>query len=299
MLQQAQAKTNILDLPSFQMAANVRIDNKGTPLDGSYLLLWNGPDQWREEIHFPGYNEVQVGGKGVVSLLRTTDFIPLTIYRLHSTLGYGWETSRFGSFVHLTPGPDETVKKIHSRKTNGVKTDCVEIATRDNRTSEKCLDTSTGALVRQNPFLDREFIPVGAKLFPRFLSYVEEGKPVAEVHITDLRTTDPLPAVSFEPPPGAISKPGCMSPDPPHLVKKVQPKYPERERQSHLEGTVAIYTTIGKDGNTHGLRVVSSTSSGFSNPSLEATRQWQYEPATCNGVAIDVETVLTVNYDLQ
>jgi hypothetical protein len=76
LVEQAEARTNIFALPSFEMKASVRIDNKGKPLDGSYMLLWNGPGQWREEISFPGYTEVQVGGKGVVFLKRSTDVIP-------------------------------------------------------------------------------------------------------------------------------------------------------------------------------------------------------------------------------
>jgi hypothetical protein len=39
------------------MKAALQIDNAGKPLDGSYRLLWNGPEQWREEISFPGYTE--------------------------------------------------------------------------------------------------------------------------------------------------------------------------------------------------------------------------------------------------
>jgi len=79
-IEQAVAKTNIFELPSFQMKANVQIEAKGKLVDGSYQLLWNGPDQWREEIHFPGYTELQVGGKGTVWVQRSTDFYPLRIY---------------------------------------------------------------------------------------------------------------------------------------------------------------------------------------------------------------------------
>jgi hypothetical protein len=44
-LEQAVAKANIFDLPSFQMMATVQIDNRGRPLAGTYQLLWNGPEQ--------------------------------------------------------------------------------------------------------------------------------------------------------------------------------------------------------------------------------------------------------------
>jgi hypothetical protein len=62
-LEEAVSKTNIFELPSFQMKATWQVDRPGKPLDGSYQLLWNGPERWREEITFPLYTEVQIGAK--------------------------------------------------------------------------------------------------------------------------------------------------------------------------------------------------------------------------------------------
>jgi len=290
LVEQAEIKTNIFELPSFQMKASVRVENKGKPVDGSYILLWNGPDRWREEIILPGYSEVKVGSKGVVSLKRSTGFIPVPIDQLHRTLSYG--------YAPLAPEATEVIKEVHDRKRNGVKVECVEIAAQNKNTREVCVDGSTGALVRQSPFLDREPMPVGTKLFPRFLSYVENGKPLDEVQVTELTTTEQLPSSAFEPPVGAVSKPGCINPNPVRLIKKVSPSYLEAERQSHVEGTVAIYAVIGTDGIPHELRIVSGVTPGLNKASLDAVQQWRYEPARCAGIAVDVETVMTVNYSL-
>jgi hypothetical protein len=123
----AAEKMNIFALPYFEMKANVRIDNQGKPLDGTYLLLWNGPEQWREEINFPGYTETQLGGKGVVFLKRSTDFMPLRINQLHAALGYG-TAGTYGSMISLAPRSDETIKKVKDRKVNGTKVKCAEVA---------------------------------------------------------------------------------------------------------------------------------------------------------------------------
>jgi TonB family protein len=297
LVEHAEEKSNILALPFFEMKASVRIDNHGKPLDGSYILLWNGPEQWREEISFPGYSEVQVGGKGVVFLKRSTDFIPLRIDQLHKALSYGRHPS---AFIHTGPGPyTETVKKIRERTVNGSKAVCAEVSDHENHTKEVCVDGSSGALLRQSPFLDGEMMPVGGKLFPRFLSYVEDGKPLAEVQVTELNATERLPSSAFEPPREAVPKPGCIDPSAGHLVKKVQPRYPEAERQSHTQGAVAIYAVIAKDGIPGQLRIVSSATPGLDKASLDAVQEWRYEPATCNGIAVDVEALVTVNYHLQ
>ncbi len=301
LIKEAEAKTNIFDLSSFEMKAAIRSDNYGKPLDGSYLLFWNGPERWREEINFPGYSEIRVGGKGTVFVKRTTDFVPLAIYQLHSLFGYGtlgYGTGTPSSFFHIAPGQNETIKKIRGEKINGVKVECTEILDPYKFTRDVCVDLDTGTIVRQQPFVDREMMAVGAKFFPRFLSYVENGKTLAEAHITELKTAPEFPLSAFEPPPGAISQPGCMNPAPAHLLNRVAPHYPDQEKQSRVQGTVAIDTLIGNDGVPRQFRIVSNSTPGLNNASLDAVRQWRWEPATCNGVAVEIEVVIKVNYQL-
>jgi hypothetical protein len=102
LVEQAEAKANIFALPSFAISADIRISDGDKDLDGSYRLLWNGPGQWREEISFPAYSEVQVGAKGVVFLKRSTDVTPLRIDQLRSALGYGSGTPHPRSLVHFS-----------------------------------------------------------------------------------------------------------------------------------------------------------------------------------------------------
>jgi TonB family protein len=299
LIQQAEDKANIFALPSFELKANVRVEKDGKTLDGSYVLLWNGPEHWREEINFPGYSELQVGGKGVVSLKRTTDFRPVRIDQLHSALGYGSTASSRSTFIRMGPQPAEKVKKIHGRNENGLKLQCVELDSVVDglgQTREVCVDPATGTLVRKGAFLDRELSSIDSKMFPHYLSFMENGKAVAEVQITELKTTDQFPPATFDPPEGAISQPGCMNPTSPQLVKQARPIYPPEERSSRVEGKVEMYAVVGSDGVVRRLRVLSGSSAGFNESSIKAVQQWHYEPATCNGVPIDVEAVITVTY---
>jgi len=294
----AEEKTNIFALAAFSMKASVRIDNNGKAVEGTYDLLWNGPDQWREAITFPGYTEIQVGGKGLVFLERSTEFLPLRIHQLHSTLGYG-TGSAYGSFNHIAPGPKESVKKVRSRTIGGRKANCAEIANEQKHTREVCIDATTGLVLRQDPFTDSEIAPVGTKLFPRNLSYAESGKTLVEVQVTELKATEPLPSSIFDPPQGAIETPGCMNPNPPRLTHRIAPRFPEPERQARAEGTVRIYARIAKDGVPRELRVISGVTPGLNDASLDAVQRWRYEPATCSGTPVVVETVVTVNYSLR
>src|SRR5882762_2353692 len=61
-IEQAVTHTNIFELSSFEMKANVQIATQGKLTDGTYQLLWNGPAQWREEIHFQVIRKCRLEG---------------------------------------------------------------------------------------------------------------------------------------------------------------------------------------------------------------------------------------------
>lgn len=290
-------KTNIFALPSFVIKANLRLDNEGKPLDGSYLFLWNGPDQWREEIIVPGYSEIQVGSKGTVFIKRSIDFTPFRIAELHRTLGYS-SLAPDGSFFNAALRPDETIQKTKDQKVHGTKVKCVEIAGPKKSTREVCVDPSIGMLVRQERFLDKEILPIGDKFYPRFLSYLEKEKSVVEVRISEFKTIDRLPDSSFEPPAGAISRAGCLNPSLTRLDHRVNPHYPEQDRLSHIQGEVVLYALIAKDGSVKDARPILGVDASLNNASLDAIKQWTYEPATCNGVPVEVDTTISINYTL-
>ncbi len=63
LIQQAAEKMNIFALPGFQMTANVTVDNSGKPLEGSYQLLWNGPEKCGRRSVFPDTARQGLAGK--------------------------------------------------------------------------------------------------------------------------------------------------------------------------------------------------------------------------------------------
>ena len=175
-IEQAVSKTNIFALSSFRMKANVQIESHGKPLNGTYQMLWNGPDQWREEMRFPGYEETLVGGKDTVWIQRSTDFIPLQIFRVHAALGFGFVTpfsdSESLTQYHLTP--NDRFKKARTRKRHGQQLSCFEFERQDKRTTEICLNDANDTITRQSPYEDNDFQGTGEKMFPRSLSYSED-----------------------------------------------------------------------------------------------------------------------------
>ena len=288
-LEQARLTSDIRELPSFTMKAAIKIEVQGKTLTGEYAFLWNGPNQWREETSLPGFDEIRVGGAGTVALKRNLDFVPLRISQLRYVLGY----ARGG--LALRSG--EEIKRVQNRKVSGIAARCVEIAGK-LYPREICVDASTGAMVRDVPFADKEFAPIGTRIFPRFLSYTQEGKTVAQAEITELNATDPLPPSAFAVPAGAVSQPSCLSPAIGQLMKRVNPAYPDSARRAHVQGTVYIYAVIGSDGSLHNLRIVSGVSPDLNEASLAAVQQWRYEPSTCQNTPVELESVIQVNFKL-
>jgi TonB family protein len=298
-IEQSVSRTNILDL-SFQMKANVQILSQGKRLDGHYQLSWNGTDQWREEITFLGYSELHVGVKGKVWRQRSTDFLPLRIWDLHAAIGLGsggWNGPG-ESFTQLGLTPKDKIRRVHSRKEDGEKLTCVEVEDETKVSFDICTDDATGTLVRGSSYKDRDFQPVGGKLFPRFLSFVEGGNEVASVKVIELIAPSQFSPDTFNPPPGVAPLTGCLNPAPLRYSHRVAPEYPHTARERHIQGAVAVHAWIGADGIPRIGQVVEHANPDLENSTLDTIRQWRYQPATCNNNPVDVETVHRVVYQL-
>jgi TonB family protein len=303
-IQDAVSKTNIFALPSFQMKAKVQIETQGKRVDGTYQLLWNGPDQWKEEIRFPEYTETQVGGKGTVWIQRSTDFLPLRIYQLHAALGFGTGVARLGieqdgSFVQPNLIDKDHIQKVSKRTEGGVKRICFEYENALKRSEEVCLDDTTNTLIRSSSYVDSNLQPVaGGKAYPRSLSFVQDGGTLAKIEISEISSPAEFPAGSFVPPAGSSSENGCMNPAPFRLVRKVSPEYPQRAKAQRVQGVVALDVRVGVDGVPKIGRMVNHSDPDLERASTEGVKQWRYEPATCNGKPVEVETVVQVSYTL-
>lgn len=81
------------------------------------------------------------------------------------------------------------------------------------------------------------------------------------------------------------------------LVQKVTPSYPEQALKAGVEGAVILQAWIGKDGGIRDLKLVDG-SLLLGRAAVEAVRQWRYKPYLRNGVAVEAQTYVTVNFQL-
>ncbi len=83
----------------------------------------------------------------------------------------------------------------------------------------------------------------------------------------------------------------------PRVTAQTAPVYPQTAIDQRVEGNVVLHVIIGTDGTV-------KESSAMSGPPLlvqsaiEGVRQWQYQPVLLNGIPIEQDTTVTLNYEL-
>lgn len=81
------------------------------------------------------------------------------------------------------------------------------------------------------------------------------------------------------------------------LIRRVEPVYPLIARNIRLSGTVRLRAIIATDGSVQNLEVLSG-SPILARAAEDAVRQWRYRPTLLSGVPVEVETYITVNFEL-
>lgn len=105
----------------------------------------------------------------------------------------------------------------------------------------------------------------------------------------DLPGVPPRPtAPSMPPHPSFVSEA--------NVVYRVLPVYPPIARQIGAQGPVVLRAVIARDGTVESLHVVSSAHPTLNQAALEAVSQWRFRPYLLNGVAVEVEAQITVNF---
>jgi periplasmic protein TonB len=85
--------------------------------------------------------------------------------------------------------------------------------------------------------------------------------------------------------------------DPALLTRRVEPIYPALMRQIGRSGKVELRAIITTDGSIQSLQVVGGDP-GFYQSAMDAVRQWRYRPTVLNGEAVEVDTYITVFYNI-
>ncbi len=81
-------------------------------------------------------------------------------------------------------------------------------------------------------------------------------------------------------------------------ISPKQPIYPEDARHNHITGTVVFAATISKKGKIKNLRLVKPVYPSLNEAAFDAVSLWTYKPYKLNDKPVEVETQITVNFNL-
>ncbi len=81
------------------------------------------------------------------------------------------------------------------------------------------------------------------------------------------------------------------------LITRIEPRYPALALQTRTEGVVRLHAIISRDGRITSLDILSGHPL-LVKAALEAVSQWRYRPTMLNGEPVEVETSITVIFQL-
>lgn len=86
---------------------------------------------------------------------------------------------------------------------------------------------------------------------------------------------------------------------PPRLLREVKPSYTEEARRAGVNGEVVLEIVVRRDGSVGDVRVLQRLGSGLDERAIDAVRQWRFDPARRQGVAVDVIVEVSVEFKLR
>jgi TonB family protein len=82
----------------------------------------------------------------------------------------------------------------------------------------------------------------------------------------------------------------------PVATRKVDPGYPTQLIRENVTGTVIVYAVIHADGSVSNVKVLRGVDDRLDRYACDAVAQWKFQPATKNGVPVDVEATFQIPF---
>lgn len=259
-------------------------------LEGTYLLIWVSPNEWREEIAFPGFSQLRVGGEDKMWQVRNLPYLPLPAYQVGRTLDL---TSR------LKLNPDTTIRKLRSRKRDGHEMKCVELKRKETRPWPVCLDPMNDTVNSIGSSSDAyeysDYKDLGEKRFPGTLRSVEIGTEIVHISVQELSAAPTLDPSLFLPPPGAKAFAWCENPEP---AKELEWGKSDVAISFAQRGTfaLAIYAAIATDGSVQRVTLLQSARRDIDANQLERVKKARFRPKMCNGTPVEDEKIFQTTF---
>ena len=80
------------------------------------------------------------------------------------------------------------------------------------------------------------------------------------------------------------------------IIKMVKPEFPPDAKAKNVFGTVAVEVEVDKRGVPSSVKVLKGDPV-LANAVAMAIKEWRWRPLKINGVAVETEATITVNFE--
>lgn len=263
------------------------------PLPGRYEWLVNSEGDWKRDISFGDYRDLQIQRGPTLWIRRSTEFQPLQAAIVQDA---------FSNF-HSLDQPADVFERYFTTSEHHVELRCADVS-HGTQARTFCVDPEEN--LRRIEFKDSKILyeysdyrPAGRKFAPYKIVAKRQGTILLEADVKTLSIDPQVDSHLLEPPEGAMKRDGCLAPTLPVLKDKVLAEYPKIARNGFQQGQVMLYVLIGKDGAVHNVVITQTAGLALDSAALKAVPHWQFEPAKCGGLPVEFETEIPVNFALE
>lgn len=293
LLQQVRELTDIRAPGSspFRLLAHAQITNdENKTVQGSYLLLWKSPEEWRSETSLPDFNETRIARNGVLFISRKPSHLTFEAVRLQWVIN-------FPGIVGLKVPEAEKIKVKEVVKDSS-RQHSVEFSYRGWPQRTVFLDWAALIPTRvefyhlefKSELRLEDYGDFGAHQFPRKMVASYKNKTFIAAEVEDLAALASLPSGTLDPPEDSHWVRWCPSPEPARLTDSNKEFYiPDIYPHQLLKNRVSAYGIIGIDGRIHNAQIVKSGGRTADSLLLDNFARARYSPATCDGKPVETE----------
>jgi TonB family protein len=291
------------NIPFYLTASFQLFDMNGKPSDaGSFERWWAGPGSSRLVVHLPGLNEDGSAPPGAnPALLRNAYLVSELESAAVHPVGVG---QRIGETKQETRTMGEVsltcVTYLQGLLPEGLSSDDTYCTDPNTDNLRLALQNSHIVEILRNSMGKFHGTEVALALQISLM-----GKSAVTGKVTALHGFDPAtsevklsaPVVEAASQVGAAGYiPGLIAGK---RIKFVQPPYPIGAKTAHLSGIVFLRFVMAKDGSVQSVVPLASTDPGFTDAATAAVKQWRFSPYLLNGEPIDMDSTVTVNFQLR
>jgi TonB family protein len=268
--------------------------------EGTYEEWRGSAKQYRVALHSPTLNVEEYGtGQGV---FRTGQ--------------RDWPREPLSSITSIIAGPTfphisgDTVLENYKQSFGGKSLPCTAFMKRDSQITRKnapsyCFSNTDAVLAyassanATNQMVFEHIRSLRGHYLAYDMKQYLETRPWLKLHVDTLEGLGRAGFAAFTVPADAFPvtpRVRLMEQAPDRLISKVDPKYPLTARFQGFQGTVVLNALIDKEGHVTWLRALAGPVP-LQQPSLDAVRQWVYQPYLVDGQPVEVETEINLIFD--